>query len=31
MGLFGKKNKNKEKGVPFWNRNIQKQEEELVQ
>lgn len=31
MGLFGKKNKNKEKGVPFWKRNKQKQEEELVQ
>lgn len=25
MGLFGKKNKNKEKGVPFWKRNKQKQ------
>ena len=23
MGLFGKKNKNKEKGVPFWKRNKQ--------
>ena len=31
MGLFGKKDKNKEKGVPFWKRNKQKQEEELVQ
>lgn len=30
MGLFGKKNKTR-KGVPFWKRNKQKQEEELVQ
>ena len=30
MGLFGKKNKNKEKGVPFWRRNKQQAEEETV-
>ena len=31
MGLFGKKNKNKEKGVPFWRRNKQQAEEETTQ
>lgn len=30
MGLFGKKNKNKEKGVPFWRRNKQQAEKETV-